>query len=209
MIIGIEVARPPMDFPLRCQCGQVRGVASKVSPATGFRVFCYCRDCQAFAHFLQRQDVLDAAGGTDIFQMPPSRVTLTKGANHVRCVRLSWSGAYRWDTDCCRTPIGNTAGPRVPLIGVIHCFMDHQGEGHSRDVVLGPPLCRIYERHAVGPLPPMAAPPPSLRILIRRTSTLFGWWIRGLARPSPFFDDRTNAPCSAPRVLTSSERTAL
>ena len=89
--------------------------------------------------------MLDAASGTDIFQMPPGRVKLTAGMDAVRCLRLSSRGVYRWYTDCCRTPIGNTAGPRVPPIGLIHCFMDHQGHGHSRDVVLGPPLCRIYE----------------------------------------------------------------
>src|SRR5262249_48799245 len=106
--------------------------------------------------------------------------------------------------DCCRTPIGNTAGPRVPLIGLIHCFMDHQA-----DVVLGPPLCRIYERSAVGPLPSTPTAPPSFRVSVRRASKMFGWWMRGLARPTPFFDDSTNAPCSAPRVLTRSERAAL
>ena len=26
-------------------------------------------------------------------------------------------------TDCCRTPIGNTAGPRFPVVGLIHSFM--------------------------------------------------------------------------------------
>jgi hypothetical protein len=35
------------------------------------------------------------------------------------------------------------------------------------------------------------------------------WWLRGLGRPSPFFDDITNAPRSVPRVLTPSERAAL
>ena len=33
--------------------------------------------------------------------------------------------------------------------------------------------------------------------------------MHGLARPNPFFDDRTNAPCSVPRVLTPNERAAL
>ena len=66
-----------VDLPLRCRCGRVRGVASDVSPSTGFRFVCYCKDCQAFARFLERADVLDSAGGTDIFQMPPGRVKLT------------------------------------------------------------------------------------------------------------------------------------
>lgn len=70
MINGIDVAHVPLDLPLRCRCGHVRGVATKISPLAGFRFFCYCKDCQAFARFLDRADVLDATGGTDIFQMP-------------------------------------------------------------------------------------------------------------------------------------------
>jgi hypothetical protein len=184
-------------------------MARGVSPSTGFRVICYCRDCQAFARFLEREDVLDAAGGTDIFQVPPRRVRLTAGTDAVRCLRLSNSGVYRWYAYCCRTPIGNTAGPRVPAIGLIHSCMDHQAHGHSQDVALGPPLCRIYERSAVGPLPPTAPAPPSLGVLVRRASMMLGWWMRGLARPTPFFDESTSAPCSVPRVLTRSERAAL
>jgi len=32
--------------------------------------------------------------------------------------------------------------------------------------------------------------------------------MRGLGRPNPFFDDRTNAPLATPRVLTPSEPSA-
>ena len=210
MITGIEVARLPLDLPLRCRCGRVRGVASKVSPSGGFRFVCYCEDCQAFARFLERPDVLDSAGGTDIFQMPPGRVKLTAGTDAVRCLRLSEKGVLRWYTDCCRTPIGNTAAsPRFPVIAVIHSFMVHGADGRSRDEVLGPPLCGIYDRSAVGPLPPNAPAPPSLGVFARRASTIFGWWVLGLGRPSPLFDDRSNAPRVVPRVLTRSERAAL
>src|SRR5262249_14479911 len=195
------------DLPLRCRCGRVRGVASEVVPYAGFRFVCYCQDCQAFARFLERPDVLDAAGGTDIFQMPTGRVRLIAGTDAVRCMRLS--KILRWYTDCCRTPIGNTAGPRFPLVGLIHAFMDHEAAGRSRDRVLVPPLCRIYERSAVGPLPANAAAPASLRLFADRAAKLLGWWLRGLGRPNPFFDDRTGAPRSAPRVLTPAERDAL
>src|SRR5215831_17441857 len=195
----------PKDLPLRCRCSRVRGVASDVSPSTGFRFVCYCQDCQAFARFLERADVLDPAGGTDIFQMPPGRVKLTAGTDALRCLRFS-NKVLRWYTDCCRTPIANTAArPHFPVIGVVHSFMDHEADGRSRDAVLGPPLCRIYERSAAGPLPPTAPPPPSFGIFVRRATKLLGWWVRGLARPTPFFD----SPCSVPRVLTPAERAAL
>ena len=151
MITGIDVARLPLDVPLRCRCGRVRGVASDVSPSSGFRFVCYCKDCQAFAHFLERPDVLDPAGGTDIFQMPPACVKLTAGTETVRCLRLSDKGVLRWYTDCCRTPIGNTAAsPRFPVVAVVHSFMIHGGDGRSRDEVLGPPLphLRAFRRRA-------------------------------------------------------------
>jgi hypothetical protein len=79
----------PSDLPLRCRCGNLRGTASEVSSSTGFRFICYCKDCQAFAHFVERADVLDSAGGTDIFQMPPNRVTFTAGTDALRCLRIS------------------------------------------------------------------------------------------------------------------------
>jgi hypothetical protein len=186
----------------------VRGVASDVSPTTGFRFVCYCRDCQAFAHFLGRADVLDPAGGTDIFQMPPGRVQLTSGLDALRCLRLSEKGVLRWYSECCRTPIGNTADrPNFPVIGMVHSFMDHDADGRSRDAVLGPPLCRIYERSATGPLRPNGPPPPSLRVFLRRASMILRWWLGGLGQPTPFFDDRTKSPRAQPRVLTPSERT--
>jgi hypothetical protein len=196
------------ELPLRCRCGHVRGIATEVTPQSGFRFVCYCADCQAFARFLERSDVLDMAGGTDIFQMPTGRVRLTAGMEAVRCLQFS-TKVFRWYADCCRTPIGNTAGPRFPVIGLIHSFMDCDADGRSRDEVLGAPLCRIFERSAVGPVPADAPAPASLGLFANRAAKLLGWWLGGLGRPNPFFDRRTNAPISAPRVVTPSERIAL
>ena len=63
------------ELALRCRCGTVRGVARDVAPSTVNHCFCYCDDCQAFAHFLGRaDDVLDAYGGTEITQMSQANV---------------------------------------------------------------------------------------------------------------------------------------
>lgn len=197
------------DVPLRCRCGGLRGVAQEISRSTGLRFVCYCKDCQAFARFLDRLEVLDAAGGTDIFHMPPARVKLTAGADALRCLRLS-SKVLRWYSACCRTPIANTpAAPGFPVIGMIHAFMDHEACGRTRDDLLGPPLCCIYESSATGPLPLNAPGPPTIGVFAHRSSKLLGWWIGGLGRPTPFFDELTKAPKAAPRVLTSHERAAL
>jgi Family of unknown function (DUF6151) len=145
----------------------VRGVASDVSPSNGFRFVCYCKDCQAFVRFLERPDVLDSAGGTDIFQMAPGRVKLTAGTDTVRCLRLSDKGVLRWYTDCCLTPIGNTAAsPRFPVIAVVHSFMVHEADGRSRDEVARPaalPHLRRLRRRAAPAERARAAVARSLR----------------------------------------------
>jgi hypothetical protein len=192
------MAQAPVDIPLRCRCGHVRGVAKNVAPNEGFRFICYCGDCQAFARFLGRADVLDCAGGTDIFQMPIGRVKLTAGLDAVRCLKLS-DKVFRWYTECCKTPIGNSAGARFPIIGLIHSFMNHDGQ--PREVALGAPLCRIFARSATAPLPPDAPPPPSAGLYFSRLPKLLSWWMRGLGKPNPFFDGETSAPISEARVL--------
>lgn len=104
MILGAQPTGFPLDLPLRCRCGHVSGIAREVSPSGGFRFVCYCKDCQAFARFLGRPDVLDTAGGTDIFQVPPARVELTSGLDAVRCLRLSATGVLRWYSVLLRDP---------------------------------------------------------------------------------------------------------
>jgi hypothetical protein len=131
-------------------------------------------------------------------------VKLTAGTDTVLSRKV-----FRWYTDCCRTPIANNAtGPRFPVVALIHSFMDPGSESRSRNEMLGP-LCRIYERTAIGPLPPTAPSRVSFEAFARRALKVLGWWLRGLARPNPFFDDRTGAPRSVPCVLTRSERAAL
>ena len=103
-----------------------------VSPSTGTRVICYCDSCQAFARFLEREDILDSAGGTDIVQVSPSQLRITEGASQLRSMRLTEKGLIRWYTDCCKTPVGNTIGAAFPFIGVVQPFMAHDASIPSR-----------------------------------------------------------------------------
>ena len=201
----------PTQLPLKCTCGAVRGVATDLSPATGNRLVCLCDDCQDYAHHLEREEaILDADGGTDVFQMTPAQLEITHGAEHLRCLRLSPKGLLRWYTGCCNTPVGNTlASPRVPFVGVPHLFMDHAASGLSRDQALGPVRAKIQARFSPRAVPADAhrRAPPSL--IARSAWQLLRGWLAGRQRPSPFFDARTGAPTVEPTVLTPGQRERL
>jgi len=199
-----------VDVPLACRCGKVRGVLRGVAPNTVNRVVCHCDDCQAFAmHLGDTADVLDPHHGTDISQLPPSRVELTEGLDHVALLRLSPRGLFRWYTSCCQTPIGNTTpGPGMPFVGIVHTFVDHSE--HPRDEVMGPPRGRIHGRFV--PLDRRdgcdAHPKAPAGLLALTAGRLMSWKLTGKARPHPFFDD-AGQPIASPTVLTKEERFAL
>jgi len=195
--------------PLKCRCGAVRGTLLDASPTTGSRLVCYCRDCQAFARFLGRPDVMDAAGGTDIFQVSPSQVRITDGLEHVACVRLFEKGLFRWYADCCKTPIGNMMGGGFPFIGVIVAFLEPAGDGRTADDVLGASRGGIFGSEAIGGCPPGAHAKASKRILLGIFKLVAGWAVRGKGHPQVFFGRDTKAPRVTPKVLTKGEREAL
>ena len=77
-----------MNHPLQCRCGTVRGQVQRTEAAA--RGVCYCKHCQAYAHWLgQPADVLDGAGGTDLVALQPSQVTFSQGRDRLQCVSLT------------------------------------------------------------------------------------------------------------------------
>lgn len=196
-----------MELPFRCRCGKLRGVVVDASPNTAHRAICYCDDCQSAAHALGAPEFLDERGGSDIYQVPPRMVRLTEGAEHLRCLRLSPKGLLRWYAGCCDTPIANClATPRSPFAG-IHGGAFELG-GRSRDEVLGPVRMRVMGAFATGGCPPGVAPKVRLSEAGPVTRMLLRSVLRGMHRPSPFFDASTGAPVTTPRVLTRDERDA-
>ena len=200
------------DVSLRCSCGSVRGLARGVSRTNGNRLVCFCDDCQLFGCYLKRADeILDANGGTDIFQMAPGRLEIATGTDQLRCMRLTQKGLHRWYTDCCKTPVGNTlANRQIPFVGLIHSFMDHDGDGRSRDEALGPVRARVMARDARGDRSTLDAHDTRPASLLPRLLSLWlAARLRGEHEPSPFFDSSTGKTTVVPRVLTEEERNAL
>jgi hypothetical protein len=191
---------------LRCRCGSVRAVVTNASPSSVNRVVCYCNDCQAFAHRLGRADLLSAQAGSDIVQVAPATLSFTQGQEHIRGVRLSPNGLYRWYAACCNTPVGNTASPAIPFVGLLASSFDHDTQ--RADDVFGPATGAIQGKFAVGEPPPGSTRiKPS--ILIRTISKVLGWRLSGKVWPHPFFRREDGAPRYPFDVLSREERDAL
>jgi len=187
---------------LRCRCGEVRGRVEDASPRTANRAVCYCDDCQAYAHRLGRADLLDAHGGTDIVQVAPGSLAFDRGAERIVGLRLTPKGLYRWYASCCMTPVGNTARPSVPFVGIVaRAFEDADG-------AFGTPRGAVFGKFAVGGAPP-GSTGVDVRLFAHVIRLVVGWRVRGKAWPHPFFDRATGAPSRPVTVLSREEREAL
>lgn len=197
------------DLSLRCRCGAVRGTVSEASPSTTNRAVCYCDDCQAFARYLDRPDLVDARGGTEIIQVAPGRVRFTQGSDQIRTMRLSSSprALVRCYTDCCRTPAGNMLpSARSPFVGLVAPFFE---PSTPLDAAVGPTRGSFHGRFAVGGTPPGAAATITPAFLARSTMWIAGNVAARRHRGSPYWNATTGEPLHPWKVLSVAERDRL
>lgn len=176
------------------------------SPETVNRVVCYCDDCQAYLHHLGRAELLDAHGGTDIVQVAPASLSFYRGADRIVGLRLTPKGLYRWYASCCKSPVGNTAQPAIPFVGIV--AQAFEADGADADALFGPPVGGILGKFAIGE-PPPGTTGVSPRMILRVARKLLGWRLRGQVWPHPFFDRATRGPVYPITVLSPAERDAL
>lgn len=130
--------------------------------------------------------MLDDCGGTEIFQMPQSQLTIQQGHDKLQSMRLTENGLLRWYTSCCNTPVGNTVNAKMPFVGVIHTFINSA----DRDTVLGPVKAVIQTQYAKGePDYPRHSANFPLSVTLRLVGQLLLWKLQGKQKPSVFFGD--------------------
>jgi hypothetical protein len=190
-----------MNHPLRCRCGHLQGTVSH--PETVNRGVCYCRDCQAYAHFLGRPgDILDAMGGTDVIATQPRYVSFTQGLDALVCMSLTDKGMLRWYARCCNTPIGNTGrGAGMPFVGLVHSCLE--GSSTSVESSFGPVRMRVNMKHARGR--PQGMPISTFFSVLRFMASLARARLGGSHKHTPFFDVEKGTPIVPPQVLTRGE----
>jgi hypothetical protein len=194
-----------MNHPLQCQCGTLRGYVSR--PETAKRGVCYCKDCQAFAHFLERPgDVLNELGGTEIVATLPKHVHFTRGVETLVCMSLSDRGLLRWYAGCCNTPIGNTPRDfKASYVGLIHSCLAKRAP--SLEDSFGPVRMVLQTGSAKGRV--KSTPMSNFVTVLTIIRSVIATRISGNYKRNPFFVEYSGTPIKQPRVLTKAERTRV
>jgi hypothetical protein len=193
------------NHPLKCRCGRLQGVLEDTERVN--RVVCYCRDCQAFAHYLGRPDeILDENGGSDVIQALPANLRFTSGMDQLACLRLTEKGLLRWYAACCNTPVGNTVADfRFSFIGLLHCCLD-QG-GVPLDTAFGPVRMWNATPQAWRPVNPSKI--AWIAGVLRFVKMVARARFDGSFKRTPLFSPETGAPIVVPKVLSAAERERL
>ncbi len=194
------------ELNFTCACGEVAGVLIDPGPQMGDHVVCHCTDCQNLTHYLGAADrVLQAHGGTELYMGRCAKMRLTKGADKLACLHLTYKPTLRWYASCCRSPLFNSFGNgRMPYLSLLLANCDKK----QVEPMLGPVTGHVFLPKSLGDLP--QAPRMSVAKLMRRNSVrIVKDWLSGDRRRSAIYDPQTLAPIATPYRLTEAEQRAL
>ena len=183
---------------IQCDCGSFRASLTGLPRNTPGRLACYCDDCQAFLRKINRPDLLDPYGGTEVIPAYPRETVLRTGAARLRCHRLSATGLYRWTAGCCNAPIGNTR-PGFPWFGVFQSA--YRAADPDNLTRLGPVRSRIMGNFATGSPPFKIAHNIGPRDVLVVLPFVLKGWITGKHRHSPLFQEDGRTPIAKPALL--------
>jgi hypothetical protein len=180
-----------------CDCGTLAGEISNPEELRDLRFVCMCNDCQTYARFLGRSEViLDENGGTEVVPVFPKLLRITAGAEVIRGIKLtSGSGTYRWYASCCRSPLANSLSSRAGYIGLVtRRLIPSDREG------LGPICVRANGESGIPPLPRGTSKKFPLKWIFITLRQIVRMNLKRWKRPNPFFDER-DQPIHALEVI--------
>ncbi len=193
------------NLSFACKCGTVTGTLLDVGPAQGDHVICHCTDCQDLTRHLGHADMLDAHGGSALYQSRCARLRIDTGRERLACVHLTDKPTLRWYAACCGMPLFNTyANGKLPYITTQLAACDPA----TRAALVGPPRGHLFIEDGAGDT--SALPKMSMGQLMRRFfPRMIKDLISGDRRRCALFDVKTLAPIAQPHRLTDKERQAL
>ena len=192
------------DLSFACDCGTVTGTL-RVTAGEGDHVVCHCTDCQNLTHHLDHAQLLDAHGGTPLYQTRCARMRIDTGREQLACLHLTDAPTLRWYAACCRTPLFNSfKNGKLPFITILTAACDPA----RREQIFGQPRGHLFTQDAIGDashLPKMGTPTLMRRFFVRAMKDI----LSGDRRKAALFDAKTLEPVATPHRLTGEERQAL
>ncbi len=181
---------------ISCDCGAFVAKLKDFPRNTPGRLVCYCDDCQAYAKKIQRTDVLDEYGGTEVIPVYPKEIEVIQGLDMLKCYRLSSKGVYRWATSCCNSPILNSK-PGFPWAGIFNtAYKDPAALSALGDV-----KARIYGKYALDGVPFKISEKIAFRDMLVVIPFIIKGKILGMDKKSPFFCSDNMTPIVEPEIL--------
>ena len=181
-----------------CDCGLFSARLTAFPQNTPGRLVCYCKDCQQYLKLIDRPDLLDEFGGTQVIPAYPAEIDVVQGLDKLTCYRLTDAGLHRWATSCCNTPIAN-ARPGFPWAGIMHCaYTNKDPDALSR---LGEVKSRIFGRDAKAGAPFEISEKLGLKALLTVLPFVLKGKLLKLGRGSPFFQADNVTPIVEPVIL--------
>ncbi len=181
---------------ISCDCGTFVAKLKAFPKHTPGRLVCYCDDCQTFVEKIQRTDVLDAYGGTEVIPVYPKEIEIIQGIDALKCYRLSDKGVYRWVTACCNSPILNTR-PGFPWAGIFNTTYKDPAALSA----LGNVKARIYGKYALDGAPFKISEKIAFRDMLVVMPFLIKGKILGMDKKSPLFGSDNKTPIVQPEIL--------
>ena len=196
-----------MDCQLQCQCGQVKGQVANFRHSNTNRAVCYCKFCRAYLAHLNQEALLDDHGGTDIVQVSPKNLTFREGQEHIRALKLTEKGAFRFYAGCCQTPLVNTAQNwNIPFAGVNAACLLVGKDSQTREESLGPIRLRVNGHGADFYQLPKTDRYTRYKTLLRIGWLLLAMKLTGAAKHNPFRNSQRQPIVDVVRVKLNETR---
>lgn len=193
---------------IQCQCGQFKAEIKNFPVNTPGRLGCYCDDCQSYLIHLNRTDLLDQAGCTEVVPIYPQDMSILQGTEYLRCTQLTPKGTFRWSTTCCNSPIANTLR-KTPWVGLYFSVFDHYTKIQAHENILGSVKSRIMGRFAKGSPKEGTPEKMGLKAIFCVLPFLLKGKLLKKQSPSPFFKEDGSTPIISPVILSEAERIQL
>lgn len=159
-----------------------------------------------YAYYLaQAPRMLNPWGGTEVLAVRPRQIVINQGLDYLACMSLTESGAWRFYTRCCHTPIANmTRNTKTVHIALMHaCVPCAQG-----NELIGGRVVQVKRASAIGVPPKTKMTDFVIAAFHYAGSVLWAGLARGY-RFNPFINQAAGVPLVRPIILSADELNRL